>query len=183
MTTPLTQFLTNTHALAWLIIVPMAAAFVLMAMPRAWGLAIRLVAISAAGFTFVVSSLMLYDYWTLIRMGTVATNGTGSFGGMWQYAVNWGALSFFDNKISFHLAADGAGVAMCFLTGLTIVAGVFASWTLKERTKEYLALLLLLVGGVFGVFVAVDLFYFFFCYEIAVLPMYMLIGIWGTGKK
>jgi NADH-quinone oxidoreductase subunit M len=80
-------------------------------------------------------------------------------------------------------ATDGAGVAMCLLTAITIFAGVFASWNLQERTKEYLALLLLLVSGVFGVFVSLDLFVFFLFYEIAVLPMYLLIGIWGSTKK
>ncbi|MHB9133052.1 MAG: complex I subunit 4 family protein [Armatimonadota bacterium] len=181
--TSLTQFLTQTYALAWLIVVPLVASIILMLLPRAWGLAIRLVAAIAAGITLIISSLLLWDYWTLVRPGGP---GVGSdFLGIWRYDAHSlpQLITFFDGKISFHLATDGAGVAMCFLTALTIVAGVFASWTLKERTKEYYALLLLLVSGVFGVFVAVDLFFFFFFYEIAVLPMYLLIGIWGTGQK
>ena len=66
------------------------------------------------------------------------------------------------------------------LTAIIIFAGVFASWTVKERSQEFYALLLLLVTGVFGVFVSLDLFVFFLFYEIAVLPMYLLIGIWGS---
>ena len=57
---------------------------------------------------------------------------------------------------------------------------MFASWTVKERSQEFYALLLLLVTGVYGVFVSLDLFVFFLFYEIAVLPMYLLIGIWGS---
>jgi NADH-quinone oxidoreductase subunit M len=60
---------------------------------------------------------------------------------------------------------------------------VFASWTVKERSQEFYALLLLLVTGVYGVFVSLDLFVFFLFYEIAVLPMYLLIGIWGSSGE
>src|SRR5208283_1703733 len=64
-----------------------------------------------------------------------------------------------------------------------IFAGVLASWNVTVRTKEFFALLLVLVTGVFGVFLSFDLFMFFMFYEVAVLPMYLLIGIWGTGPK
>ena len=69
------------------------------------------------------------------------------------------------------------------LTAIVIFCGAFASWTVTNRAKEFYILLLLLVSGVFGVFVSQDLFFFFLFYEIAVLPMYLLIGIWGTGPK
>ena len=69
------------------------------------------------------------------------------------------------------------------LTSIIIFAGVFASWTVKERSQEFYALLLLLVTGVYGVFVSLDLFVFFLFYEIAVLPMYLLIGIWGSSGE
>jgi NADH-quinone oxidoreductase subunit M len=82
--------------------------------------------------------------------------------------------------ISYLLAIDGMSALMCLLTSIIIFAGVFASWTVKERSQEFYALLLLLVTGVYGVFVSLDLFVFFLFYEIAVLPMYLLIGIWGS---
>jgi NADH-quinone oxidoreductase subunit M len=82
--------------------------------------------------------------------------------------------------ISLSFAADGWSVALLLLTGIIIVGGVFASWTLERRTKEFLIILLVLTAGVFGVFVSQDLFVFFLFYEIAVLPMYLLIGIWGS---
>src|SRR3990172_12703318 len=72
---------------------------------------------------------------------------------------------------------------MVLLTAIVIFCGSFASWTITYRTKEFYCLLLLLVTGVFGVFVSQDLFFFFLFYELAVLPMYLLIGIWGTGPK
>jgi len=85
--------------------------------------------------------------------------------------------------ISYQLAIDGMSLVMVLLTAIIILAGVFASWTVKTRDQEFYALLLLLVTGVFGVFVSLDLFVFFLFYEIAVLPMYLLIGIWGSSGE
>ena len=82
--------------------------------------------------------------------------------------------------ITLSLAVDGWGVALLLLTGLIVFAGVLASLTLEVRPKEFFIFLLTLASGVFGVFVAQDLFVFFLFYEIAVLPMYLLIGIWGS---
>lgn len=179
----LTSLLTNSYALAWLVLVPFLASLILMAMPRTWALTMRLVAVVAASITLIISSLLVIDYWALIKSGQVLVNGQGAFDAIWKYdnPALQKLLSF--GPISFHLATDGAGVAMCLLTAITICAGVFASWNLQERAKEYYALLMLLVAGVFGVFVSADLFFFFLFYEIAVLPMYLLIGIWGTGQK
>ena len=75
---------------------------------------------------------------------------------------------------------DGISLLMVLLTSIIIYAGVFASWTVATRSQEFYALLLALVTGVYGVFVSLDLFVFFLFYELAVLPMYLLIGIWGS---
>jgi len=85
--------------------------------------------------------------------------------------------------ISYLLGIDGMSALMSLLTSIIIFAGVFASWTVKERSQEFYALLLILVTGVYGVFVSLDLFVFFLFYEIAVLPMYLLIGIWGSSGE
>src|SRR5215475_5015251 len=85
--------------------------------------------------------------------------------------------------IKYQLGIDGMSLLMVLLTGIIIFAGSFASWTVKERSQEFYALLLVLVTGVFGVFVSLDLFVLFLFYEIAVLPMYLLIGIWGSSGE
>jgi NADH-quinone oxidoreductase subunit M len=82
--------------------------------------------------------------------------------------------------IAVELGVDGISVLMVLLTAIIIFGGVFASWTVRVRDQEFYALLLALTTGVFGVFVALDLFVFFLFYELAVLPMYLLIGIWGS---
>jgi len=85
--------------------------------------------------------------------------------------------------ISYELGVDGMSLLMVLLTSIIIVGGVFASWTITMRSQEFYALLLALVTGVYGVFVSLDLFVFFLFYELAVLPMYLLIGIWGSSGE
>jgi len=84
---------------------------------------------------------------------------------------------------SYSLAVDGLSVPMLMLTALVLFTGALVSWNVEERPREYFALLLLLVTGVFGVFAARDAFLMFFFYEMAVLPMYLLIAIWGSTRK
>jgi len=72
---------------------------------------------------------------------------------------------------------------MILLTSMVIFAGIFASWEVKELYKEFFISLILLSTGVFGFFISLDLFVIFLFFELAVIPMYLLIGIWGSGKK
>lgn len=88
-----------------------------------------------------------------------------------------------DLGISYHLAVDGVGVLMTLLTAVVYLTGALSMWTLTTRVKEYFAFMHLLLVGVFGVFVCYDLFFFFFFYEVAVLPMYPLIAVWGSTRK
>jgi NADH-quinone oxidoreductase subunit M len=85
--------------------------------------------------------------------------------------------------INYELGVDGMSLLMVLLTSVIIFAGVFASWTVTVRNQEFYALLLALVTGVYGVFVSLDLFVLFLFYELAVLPMYLLIGIWGSSGE
>ena len=85
--------------------------------------------------------------------------------------------------ISFHLGVDGISVAMILLTAFVVIAGVLVSWNVTRMIKEYYFLLILLSLGAYGFFISLDLFILFFFLEIAVIPKYLLIGIWGSGKK
>lgn len=80
----------------------------------------------------------------------------------------------------FHLAADGVSLTLAVLTGLAAVAGVLFSWNIEHRAREFFALYLTLIGAVYGVFLSVDLLLFFVFYEIAIIPKYFLIAIWGS---
>ena len=85
--------------------------------------------------------------------------------------------------INFHLGVDGISVAMILLTAFVVIAGVLVSWNIEKMTKEFYFLLILLALGAYGFFISLDLFVLFFFLEIAVIPKYLLIGIWGSGKK
>ena len=84
--------------------------------------------------------------------------------------------------ISYHVGVDGLSLPLVLLTSLVMVTGVLISWGVEDRPREFFAFLFILATGVFGVFVALDLFHLFFFYEIAVFPMYLLIAIWGWVK-
>ncbi len=85
--------------------------------------------------------------------------------------------------IYYSIGVDGISVAMISLTSIVIFAGIFASWQVEYLTREFFVSLILLATGVFGFFISLDLFTMFLFYEVAVIPMYLLIGIWGSGPK
>jgi NADH-quinone oxidoreductase subunit M len=143
---------------------PFVSALVIMFFARRRPLLVRWTSAIGAGISLVAS---LWVYWAYDR----AAAG-------FQFQEEFALVPSLG--ISYLMAVDGISALMALLTSIIIFAGVFASWTTKERSQEFYALLLVLVTGVYGVFVTLDLFIFFLFYEIAVLPMYLLIGIWGS---
>jgi NADH-quinone oxidoreductase subunit M len=85
--------------------------------------------------------------------------------------------------IHYLLAADGISRVLILLTGLAAVAGVLFSWNIELRTNEFFAFFLALIGGVYGVFLSFDLFLLFVFYEIAIVPKYFIIAIWGSTRR
>jgi len=85
--------------------------------------------------------------------------------------------------ISYLVGVDGIGVLMLLLQGFCAFAATLISYSIKTRIKEYFVFFLMLVFSIYGVFMSLDIFFFYFFYELAVIPMYPLIGIWGTTNK
>ena len=85
--------------------------------------------------------------------------------------------------VHYTLAADGISIVLVLLTGLAAIAGVLFSWNIELRTNEFFAFFLALIGGVYGVFLSYDLFLLFVFYEIAIVPKYFLIAIWGSTRR
>src|SRR3972149_978480 len=85
--------------------------------------------------------------------------------------------------IQFFLGIDGLSVVMLILATFLFLLAVLVSWGIELRPKEYFAWILLLETGVLGVFTSLDLVLFFLFWEVELIPMYMLISIWGTGRK
>lgn len=85
--------------------------------------------------------------------------------------------------IAYSVGVDGISVAMLLLSSIIVFTGTFASWQLKPLTKEYFLWFTLLSSGVYGFFICTDMFTMFMFYEVALIPMYLLIGVWGSGNK
>ncbi len=90
---------------------------------------------------------------------------------------------FKDFNIHYSVGVDGISVALLILTSMVVLAGVFISWKMEELPKEFFISLIVLSTGVYGFFISLDLFTMFVFFEIAVIPMFLLIGIWGSGPK
>lgn len=155
------------YILTFITLCPMLAACLLLLIPASKPGLIRAVALLGGALTLPPALWLCFAY----------DRVSGGF--QFEQRIDWVPTL----GISYHVAVDGTSVVLILLTAIIITGGVFASWYQQKRTKEFLALLLLLVSGVFGVFAARDLFFLFLFYEIAVLPMYLLIGVWGSSTK
>jgi NADH-quinone oxidoreductase subunit M len=98
---------------------------------------------------------------------------------MFESAYTW----FKPLGFNYHVGADGISIAMILLTASVVLAGILVSWSTERLGKEFFFLLILLSLGAYGFFISLDLFTLFFFLEIAVIPKFLLIGIWGSGKK
>ena len=93
-------------------------------------------------------------------------------------------MTWFEHfNIHYTVGVDGISVAMIVMSSIVVLAGVLISWKMEDLPKEFFISLIVLATGVFGFFISIDLFTMFVFYEIAVIPMYLLIGIWGSGPK
>lgn len=146
---------------------PLVGLLIIMALPKEKLLAIRLTAAITSFVSLVLSGIVCITY------DRVA-------GGM-QFLENITWVKSFG--VAYSLGVDGISAPMVLLTGIVIFTGVLVSWSIEERVKQFFINLLLLVTGVFGVFCSLNLFFFLFFYEIAVLPMFLLIGVWGSGSE
>ena len=132
---------------------------------------VRAVAVVGSTALLALSGVVLYQFLQLRAAGnTDPMLMTGSWS--WFEPLN----------INLAVGVDGISVAMLILSSIIVFAGSFASWTI-DQPKEFFLWLVLLSTGVFGFFISIDLFTMFMFYEVALIPMYLLIGVWGSGKK
>ena len=132
---------------------------------------IRAVAVAGSTVLIGLSVWLLCDY--------LAQRAAGATAEM-LYAGSW--TWFAPLNINLAVGVDGVSIAMLILSSIIVFAGSFASWAIDDA-RHFFMWLLLLSTGVFGFFISVDLFTMFMFYEVALIPMYLLIGVWGTGRK
>src|ERR1700693_2214723 len=158
------------YVLLALLAVPIGCAIIFALIPSRYPQLVRYVALLGAATMFALSLLVFlaYEY----------HSGTGlRYQLQWEWLQNVGFLK--KDGLKFYLAVDGIAAPFVLLNAIVIFAAVFVSSNINYRTKDFFVLLFLLVSGVYGVFITEDLFFFFFWYEVAVLPMYLLIAVWG----
>lgn len=133
---------------------------------------VKLVSAGGMGLQLLYSIFVLFEY---IKERSTGNNEEMLF----MESYKW-----FDSfNIFFSLGIDGISVSLVVLTAIVTFTGVLATWGLEFRVKEFFISLIVLSTGVYGFFISLDLFTMFLFYELAVIPMYLLIGIWGSGKK
>ncbi len=156
--------------LSLLLLLPLLTAVAILLMRNA--AQVKWVALIGATLQFALAFALLFLFRKERAEGNTAQM-------LFELQYNW----FPSWNISFHLGIDGISVAMILLTAFVVIAGVLVSWNVTKMTKEFYFLLILLSLGAYGFFMSLDLFILFFFLEIAVIPKYLLIGIWGSGKK
>ncbi len=161
------------YILFTLIALPLGTAFTLAAVPSRHKNVVRGIATFTGLCLFALSLYSFFAY-------SFRDGDSFRFELTWPWLENVAFLG--DNGISFHLGLDGIGAPMVLLTGIVAFAGVLVSWKIDYRNKDFFLLFFTLVTGVFGTFESLDMFFFFFFYELAVLPMYLLIGVWGASS-
>jgi len=160
----------NLLTLTW--IFPLLTALMCCFVSTSDHLKIKKISLIGSFFNFILVCYILFKF-----MAVKAVPGSESV--VFQSSHTWFSIL----NINYQIGIDGISILMMLLTAIVIFCGVLASWPIVNQPKEFFIMLNVLVAGVFGVFISLDLFTFFVFYEIAVLPMYLLIGLWGTGKK
>jgi NADH-quinone oxidoreductase subunit M len=165
----------HSYVLLPLLVVPLATALLLVAVPSRYENLVRYIALAAGLAVFGLSLYVFFAY----QLG--GGQSVFQFEGRWPWLENVGFLG--KNGITLHLAVDGISAPMVLLNGIVTFTGVLISWKIAYRNKDFFILLFVLVTGVFGTFISLDLFFFFFFYELAVLPMFLLIAVWGASSR
>lgn len=158
--------------LIWFVIVPVIMMAGLALCRNRSMNAIRGVMVAGSTVLLAMSIWLCCDFLSLRAAGNASEMlYTGSW--MWYAPLN----------IHLAVGVDGISVLMLMLSSIIVFAGTFASWKIDPLPKNFFLWFTLLSTGVFGFFISIDMFTMFMFYEVALIPMYLLIGVWGTGRK
>src|SRR6516165_9542007 len=155
-----------TYIMGW----PLVAALMLVFVPRNYRVIIRGVAILATLISAVLAVKMFCTY------GHAVVDGDGyRFVDQVPWVESLG--------ISYHVGVDGLNVGLILMGAIVAFAAACCSWEIQEREKEFYILLLVMRGGILGAFASLDLFFFYFLHELALVPTFIMIGVWGRGER
>ncbi len=164
------------HSGYWLvatIAIPLVAAAVLVLVPDNRKDVVRMLSAFVGAVLFALSTFVFFAY-------EVDKGGGYQFVQRIDWLQNVAFLG--PHGIALTFGIDGIAAPMVLLTGIVAFGGALISWKIEHHNKDFFVLFWVLVAGVYGTFVSLDLFFFFFFYELAVLPMYLLIAVWGSSS-
>jgi len=153
--------------LTYIIGLPLCAAIVLLLVPRTFRPVLRGVAILATLGSALLALKMFLQF------------QAGGFGYQFEQQVPWVASL----GLSYHVGVDGINVGLVLMGAIVAFAAACVSWEIKDREKEFYILLLVMAGGILGAFASLDLFFFYFFHELALVPTFIMIGVWGRGEQ
>jgi proton-translocating NADH-quinone oxidoreductase, chain M len=158
--------------LSYIFLLPLIAAFVLALVPRNFAVIMRLGAVIA---TFITAILAVKMFW---GFDSAVADANGY---KFVSTIPWlGAESL---GLACKLGVDGINVGLVLMGAIVAFAAACCSWEIKSREKEFYILLLVMTGGILGAFASLDLFFFYFFHELALVPTFIMIGLWGRGEK
>jgi NADH-quinone oxidoreductase subunit M len=155
------------HILSIVLFAPMVGAVLIAFLPRENSKAIRYTALGFSVLTFALSVPLFFSY-----MGTLSGF---QFVEIAPWIREWG--------ISYHIGIDGISILLVLLTTFMSILAIWFSFYVQNRIKEYMFFFLLLETGMLGVFMALDLVLFYVFWELTLIPMYFIIGIWGGANR
>lgn len=155
------------YALLYILFAPFVGALALILVSNRQPLLVRGIAAGSA-FVSLIASIYIFSAYDLDKGGF-------QFVQKFEWSRELG--------ISLHLGVDGIATPLVLASAILLFTGVFVSWHIKDRTKEFYIWLLILAAATIGVFMSLDLFFLYFFYEMSVIPMYLLLGMWGSHTK
>ena len=154
--------------LTCILLFPLLAAIALAFVPRNFAGIMRAVAV---GVTFVTMLLDVLMFWQF--------NGAAADANGYKFVSTIPGLGAESLGIACKLGVDGLNVGLVLMGAIVAFAAACCSFEIKSREKEFYILLLVMTGGILGAFMSLDLFFFYFFHELALVPTFIMIGVWG----
>ncbi len=153
-----------------IIFLPLATALALAFVPRNFRVVMRAAALAATLFSALLAIKMFLQF---------NAADVGATGYRFEQQIAWVA----ELGISYHVGVDGINVGLVLMGAIVAFAAACVSREIKAREKEFYILLLVMAGGILGAFASLDLFFFYFFHELALVPTFIMIGVWGRGER
>jgi len=158
--------------LTLIVVLPLIAALALALVPAVYREVMRAVALAATLATLLLAVAMFLRF-----------NGAEADSGGFRFVSTIPGLGVASLGMACRLGVDGINVGLVLMGTIVAFAAACCSWEIRDREKEFYILLLVMTGGILGAFASLDLFYFYFFHELALVPTFIMIGVWGRGRE